>query len=261
VRITRLELTDFRNYHHFTLEPSPALTVLLGPNAAGKTNAIEAIQLVTSTHSFRRPLLEEVVRWGAERAEVSLRAEEGPRLLETDLEIDSTGHRAYRVNGQPKRRLSEISILLPSIVFTPDDLRMVKGPAERRRSALDDLGEQMSSTYGALRREYGRVVRHRNALLREGPPASVLAVWDEQLVSKGASLICHRVRLLARVMSHAARHYAALAGTERLGYSYADKCGLGTCSAGGLRWGGAARRRDNVPRPWWVLTATTSSSQ
>lgn len=230
MRITRLELSDFRNYQHFDLEPSPALTVLLGPNAAGKTNAIEAIQLVTSTQSFRRPLLEEVVRWGAERASVLLRAEEGPRLLETELEVDAEGRRTYRVNGQPKRRLSDISTLLPSVVFTPDDLRMVKGPAEKRRSAVDDLGEQMSGTYGALRRDYGRIVRHRNTLLREGPSRQALEVWDEQLISKGARLIVHRVRLLERVMAHAARHYAAMAAGETLDSTYADRCGLGACS-------------------------------
>jgi len=230
VRITRLDLSDFRNYRRLTLEPSPGLTVLLGPNAAGKTNAIEAIQLVTSTQSFRRPLLEDVVRWGADRASVLLRAEEGPRLLETELEIDAEGRRSYRVNGQPKRRLSEISTLLPSVVFTPDDLRMVKGPAERRRAAVDDLGEQMSGTYGALRRDYGRVVRHRNALLREDPSREALDVWDEQLVKKGVRLIVHRVRLLERVMAHAARHYAAMAGGETLDATYADKCGLGECS-------------------------------
>jgi DNA replication and repair protein RecF len=122
VRITRLELSDFRNYRHFVFEPSLALTVLIGPNAAGKTNAIEAVQLVTSTQSFRRPRLDQVVRWGAQRAVVRLRAEESPRLLETEMEIDETGGRVYRVNGQTRRRLSEVAGLLPSVVFTPDEI-------------------------------------------------------------------------------------------------------------------------------------------
>jgi DNA replication and repair protein RecF len=227
VRITRLELRDFRNYAVLDVEPAPGLTVLVGPNAAGKTNIIEAVQLVTSAQSFRRPRFDELVRWGCAEARVSLRAEAGDRLLETDLSIDATGRRSYRVGGQPKKRLSEIAGLLPAVVFTPEDLELVKGPAERRRAAADDLGEQLSPTYGSLRRDYGRVVRHRNALLRDGAGEAEIEVWDEQLVALGARLVTHRMGLLERVMAHATARYSAMAAGEEMGFSYADRCGLG----------------------------------
>jgi DNA replication and repair protein RecF len=231
VHITRLELTDFRNYVRFTLEPSPTLTVLVGPNAAGKTNVIEAVQLVTATRSFRRPEFSDVVREGAEAARIVLRAEEGPRLLEVGLTVDAEGRRTYEVNGQVRRRHSEVAGLLPSVVFTPDDLAMVKGSAERRRAAIDDLGEQLSSTYGSLRRDYGRAVRQRNTLLKEGVSGPELEVWSEQLLSLGSRLVVHRLSLLSRLMEHASRRYAEMAGGEELGYSYADRCGIETCGA------------------------------
>lgn len=229
MRITRVELRDFRNYEAFDLEPSPGLTVLVGPNAAGKTNVIEAVQLVTAARSFRRPRFEELVRWGTEGARVRLRAEKDERLLETEMTVDATGQRSYRINGQSKRRFSEISGLLPSVLFTPEDLGLVKGPAERRRAALDDLGEQLSPTYGSLRRDYGRVVKHRNALLKEGAYGPRMEAWDEQAVVLGARLVAHRLRLLERVMSHAARGYQAMAAGETLDFSYADRCGLFSC--------------------------------
>lgn len=232
MRITRLELRDFRNYTSLDVEPAPGLTVFAGPNASGKTNVIEAIQLVTSTRSFRRPRFEDLVRWGADEARVRLAAAEGERRLETELTVDSAGQRAYKVNGQSKRRHSEVAGLLPSVVFTPDDLEMVKGPAERRRSAIDDLGEQLSPVYGSLRRDYGRVVKHRNALLKEGAPAGEMDPWDHQVASLGARLVSHRYRLLERVMSAAAEDYAAMAAGEELGYTYADRCGLHTCDPG-----------------------------
>ena len=231
MRITRLELRDFRNYEEFDLEPSPGLTVLVGPNAAGKTNIIEAVQLVTATRSFRRPRFEELVRWGAEGARVRLRAEKDERLLETEMTVDASGQRTYRVNGQAKRRFSEISGALPSVVFTPEDLSLVKGPAERRRAAIDDLGEQLSPTYGSLRRDYARVVKQRNALLRDGADLAQMEALDEQLVVLGARLVTHRLRLLERVMSHAAGGYAAMAAGEQLDFSYADRCGLATCDS------------------------------
>jgi DNA replication and repair protein RecF len=231
VRITRLELTNFRNYEHFTLEPADTLTVLVGPNAAGKTNVIEAIQLVTAARSFRKPEFSDVVRWGAGAARVRLRAEDGPRLLEVQLDIDADGRRTYAVNGQVRRRHSEVAGLLPSVVFTPDDLVMVKGPAERRRAAIDDLGEQLSSTYGSLRRDYSRAVRQRNTLLKESAPDAEMEAWDEQVVTLGARLVLHRIGLLERLMTHASRRYGEMAAGERLDYSYVDRCGIATCTS------------------------------
>jgi DNA replication and repair protein RecF len=230
VRITRLELRDFRNYEHLLLEPSPRLTVLVGPNAAGKTNVIEAVQLVTAAQSFRRPAFADLVRWGATQARVQLRAEQGPRLLETDLHVDEGGRRTYRINGQVKRRYADVTGLLPSVVFTPDDLSMVKGPAERRRAAIDDLGDQLSPSYGSIRRDYQRVVKQRNALFKEGADRSSFGAWDEQLVALGSRLVVHRLGLLEKVMHSAAARYAAMADGEVLGYSYADRCGLASCS-------------------------------
>jgi len=255
VRITRLDLTDFRSYERLTLEPAPGLTVLVGPNAAGKTNVIEAIQLVTAARSFRRPEYSDLIRWGASQARVAMRAEEQVRLLEVELRVDEVGGRTYLVNGQTRRRHSEVAGLLPSVVFTPDDLALAKGPAERRRAAIDDLGEQLSPTYGSLRRDYGKVVRQRNALLREGAPGPSLAAWDEQLVSLGSRLLVHRLGLLERTMSHAVRRYADMTGGETLGYTYADRCGIGECSSLGpaeaaeaIKAELAARSRDERTR-------------
>jgi DNA replication and repair protein RecF len=231
VRITRLELTDFRNYEKLILEPAPGLTVLVGPNAAGKTNIIEAIQLVTATRSFRRPEFKDLIRAGRAEARVSLRAEDGPRLLETTLNLGDGGKRSYIVNGQPRHRHSEVAGLLPSVVFSPDDLAMVKGSADRRRTAIDDLGEQVSPTYGSLRRDYGRVIRQRNALLREGAQGSALDVWDEQVIALGSRLVVHRLGLLERTMAHTAARYAEMTEGEVLEFSYVDRCGLDSCSS------------------------------
>lgn len=229
--ITRIELDDFRNYSSFVLEPARGLTVLVGPNAVGKTNVVEAIQLVTAARSFRRPDLAELVRWGADSARVSLRAEEGARLLEIEMRADLEGRRSYIVNGTPKKRHSAVAGLLPSVVFTPDDLGMVKGPSDKRRSAVDDLGEQLSATYGSLRRDYSKAVRQRNALLKEGTSGEAMSAWTDQVVSLGSRLVVHRLRLLDRLMKNAAVRYAEMSPGEALGYSYEDRCGLSECSS------------------------------
>ena len=225
--VTSVVLADFRNYGSFELRPHPALTVLVGPNATGKTNSIEAIQLATTGASFRRPRWEDLVRWGADKGRATLVAGDGERHLELGLEVSADGGHSFTVNGQSRRRISDVAGRLPSVTFTPDDLELAKGPSERRRSSVDDLGGQLSRTYGAMRRDFGRVVRQRNALLKEQAGPGELAVWDEQVVAMGAKLLSYRLRLLAQVMDEAADRYAATAGGEQLSWTYDDRCGLG----------------------------------
>ncbi|MDO8963545.1 MAG: DNA replication/repair protein RecF [Coriobacteriia bacterium] len=230
--ITRLEVKDFRNYHSFVVEPAAGLTVFVGPNAAGKTNIVEAVQLVTAAQSFRKPRFEDLVRWGSEGARIRLRAEKEPRMLETGLDVSADGKRTYTVNGQVRRRLSDVAGILPAVVFSPEDLALVKGPAERRRATIDDLGEQLSPTYGSLRRDYGKVVRHRNSLLRDGVSGAALDVWNEQLAALGSRLVVHRLRLLERVMVHVRQRYSLMAEGEQVEASYDDRCALTSCDQG-----------------------------
>ena len=226
MRITRLELRDFRNHTHWTFQPDSALTVFAGANAIGKTNIIEAIQLVATGVSFRNPRWDDLVRWGAESASVIMHAEGDGSHAEVQLTIERQGARVWNVGGVRKRRTADACRHVPVIAFTPDDLSLVKGPAEQRRNSLDALGEQMSTTYGALRRDYGRVVRQRNALLRDDAPQSSVEPWDEQLIRLGARLHVHRRRLARQVLGAAAPIYAHLAVGESLDVTMCDRCGV-----------------------------------
>lgn len=226
LRVVSLRLAGFRSYTETVFELGSDLTVLVGPNAAGKTNAVEAMQLVTAAASFRGPRWEELVRWGENRARVEMRAEGDRDLLETSLDVSSAGGHSFSVNGKTAKRRADIAGRLPSVVFTPEDLQLVKGPALRRRAAVDDLGEQLSATYGALRRDYVRVVRQRNRLLQDARAGDAeLTPWDEQLATLGGRLLAARVRLLRRLADRAVPAYADLAGGERLEISYDDRTG------------------------------------
>jgi len=198
--ITQVAVSNFRSYESFLLKPDRSLTVLAGPNAAGKTNLIEAIQLLTAADSFRKPGWGETIKTGAPEAVLSLEAKGDNRKLEIGLTISSSGRRSYMVNGKSRRSVNQVAGVLPCVVFTPDDLRMVKDAAERRRSALDSLGSQLSPTYARLKSEYEKTLRHRNALLREGvTDTENLAPWSERLAVVGGSLVNHRMRLFDRM--------------------------------------------------------------
>ncbi len=221
LRITRLELRDFRSYEHLVLEPDPGLTLLVGPNAAGKTNVIEAVRLLTAAQSFRRPSWGELVRWGQTEARLSLKAEGEGRQVEVDLVVSPEGTKKYSVNGKPKRRTSEVAGILPSVVFTPDDLRMVKDAAERRRAALDAVGEQLSPSYARLKNEYEKTLRQRNAFLKtEQTDPGLFRSLSEQLAEVGSRFQEARVRLFSRMAKATVEAHGPLVEDETLALSY-----------------------------------------
>jgi DNA replication and repair protein RecF len=219
--VENLRLKDFRSYQQLEISPDPCLTVLVGPNAAGKTNVIEALQLLTAAESFRRPQWSEVVRWGREQSDISLTAAGDDRHLLTELVVSAAGRREYRINGKLRRRISEVVGVLPSVVFTPDDLRIVKDSAERRRTTLDALGVQLSPSYLRIKTDYERVLRQRNAALREPEPnEGQLGVLNEQLVSTGVRLHESRTRLFERMKQSMVAAHQGVAPDSELSLSY-----------------------------------------
>ncbi len=221
LRATRLNLDGFRGYSSFTLEPDPTLTILVGANAIGKTNIIEALQLLTAAESFRRPQWAEIVSWGEEQARLSLTAEGDGRVLTTELSVGETGKREYRVNGKVRRRVSDVAGILSCVLFTPDDLRLIKDSAERRRSTLDAMGVQLSPSYRALKAEYERLIRQRNASLRDpGQDVAVLNALTSRLVRVGSSFMAARMRLFERLRPRLSDLYRTLSQGEELETQY-----------------------------------------
>lgn len=218
--LQRIEAKDFRSYESLVLEPDPRITVLVGPNASGKTNAMEAIQVLCTGASFRRPAWADTVRWGSERTVLSMLAEGDGRRVETVLNIDGQGRRSYEVNGKVKRRVGEAVRLVPCVVFTPDDLGLVKDSAGRRRQAVDELGSQLAEAYGVLRLEYEKALRNRNAALKDGVSGPHFEVLTEVLVNRGVRLVSHRRRLLERVAVHLREIHEVISGGSGLGVDF-----------------------------------------
>lgn len=220
--IETVSIADFRSYDALVVEPDEHLTLLVGPNAAGKTNLVEAIQVTTSAESFRKPQWADLVKRGSSEARVSVEAQGEGRHLTIELKIPSSGRREYRMNGKLRRRVVDVVGVLPSVVFSPDDLRLVKDSAERRRASIDSLGSQVSPAYSTLRANYERVLRQRNALLRtDEATTSELEPWTERLVEFGAALSEARSRLAKRLAEQLASAHDEIAPGTHLEMHYA----------------------------------------
>lgn len=214
LRITDLFLRRFRSYEQGELHDLGPLTVLVGPNAAGKTNVVEAVQLLTAQTTFRHAPSAQLVRHGASAARIGLSATDGNRLVELSLSIEEG--RRYQLNGKAKRP-ADLKGLLPSVTFTPDDLDLVKGPQGNRRRALDALGAQLNKNYYLIRKDYDKVLCHKNRLLKEQASEALLESIDEMVVRVGAQLTCYRAALFEKLAAAMVRAYQRIShGAEEL---------------------------------------------
>ncbi|TML61621.1 MAG: DNA replication/repair protein RecF [Actinobacteria bacterium] len=232
MRVERLWLTDFRNYESADVSPAPGLTVVVGDNGEGKTNLLEAVGYLATLGSFRGAPRDALVREGSARAIVRAEIDRAPenRRSTIEAELALAGRDRVLVNRQTLRRARDLLGALRVVVFSPDDLALVKGgPAERRRY-LDDTMVAVDSRLDAVREEFERVLRQRNALLRQaaggggrlsGDLATTLEVWDERLAGVGERLGAARADLCRRLEPLVAKCYAQVAGNgAHVGLTY-----------------------------------------
>lgn len=240
MHVSRLSLTDFRSYEQVDLELEPGVTALVGPNGQGKTNLVEAIGYVATLGSHRVASDAALVRAGAPRAVVRLRAVRGDRQSLVELEINPGRANRAQLNRAPVRRPRDVLGILRTVLFAPEDLALVKGDPDGRRRFLDDLAVQVSPRLAGVLADHERVLRQRGALLKTagaarrgrryrggaddgdgGADLRTLDVWDSKLAQVGAQVLAARVRLVEQLRPHVAAAYAQVSdgqGEAVLGY-------------------------------------------
>ena len=190
LRIQALELHNFRNYSHLQLNNIGNLSLFVGKNAIGKTSIIEAIQLVTALKSFRATHGSQLNMWGTNQSSVKANFSNGQRYLTERLEIID-GKRAYYLNDK-KQNIQDIKGLVPAVVFTPDDLELVKGSHSIRRTSLDDLGSQLSKNFYVVKNDYQKLLRQKSQALKDEADKTFIYSINEVLAKVGAQFFVHR---------------------------------------------------------------------
>ena len=226
MRVESLGLEDFRNYRRAQVEFSTGLNLVVGRNAQGKTNLLEAVYCLGGLGSPRSPDAV-VIRNGAERAFLHGGIASGARRVEVDLEMRLGRSTRALINKVPAPTNKALTNVMVGVFFGPDELLLVKGAPDRRRRFLDDLVVKLRPARDGLRKEFERVLRQRNALLktsprrgREGQQFTTLEVWDEALVRTGAAVAAARLEVLGRLRPHYERRYAAISGGSAMALRY-----------------------------------------
>jgi DNA replication and repair protein RecF len=198
VHLAHLRLRDFRNYARLDADFSPGFHLLLGDNAHGKTNILEAIYLLATLRSFRGVGGAQMVRHAAKGYFVGASV-----VSATKHEIKmywSLAERKISLDDQPVRRLTDYLGTLRAVVFCTEDLQLVKGTARARRRFLDLLLAQTQPNYLPLLQRYAQALRSRNSLLKQRTPdPALLDSFSHELVSVGNQLMTARRELLPRV--------------------------------------------------------------
>ena len=232
MQITRLRLNQYRNYTALDLAPHRGINVLVGDNAQGKTNAIEAVFLCAFGRSHRTSRDGELIRAGQPGGYVGvdLRSDQGV-ARQIGVKLRAGERKRLLIDGQPAGRLGELMGVLNVVMFAPEDLALVKGgPVERRRFMDMELSQCRPAYFYGLQ-QYNSALRQRNALLK-GPPGTVqpemLEIWDVQLSALGAQIMEARWAFVERLYAIAQGLHSRLSGgKETLGLAYAPNVAYG----------------------------------
>ena len=192
---------------------------MVGANAQGKTSLLEAAAWAATGASFRHVPDAALVRAGCDAAIVRAEVVDGARTQLLEAEIRAVGRNRVRLNQSPVSRARDRRELMRVTVFAPDDLQLVKGGPAERRAYLDDLLVSVAPRYEAVLADYERVLRQRNALLKQRFGAdpddeTTMQVFDTQLARAGAELGRGRARMLDRLVPMVGEAYDDLAGSD-----------------------------------------------
>jgi DNA replication and repair protein RecF len=212
--ITDIHLQNFRSYKDSSFELSQGVNIIVGPNASGKTNLLEAILMVTRGSSYRAKDIE-LVRLTAPWAKIEAHTNTNDtRIVRLEMEGDHI-KKSYKINDQVFHRMN-IQKSVPVVIFEPNHLQLLHGSPELRRLFLDDLLEQTIPEFGTIRRRYKRVLSQRNSLLKKGPQVGrgQLFVWNIRLSELGEQIVKARQALVDNINEQINMLYSKVSHTK-----------------------------------------------
>lgn len=194
--VRSLELNNYRNYENVQIDFDRGVNILYGDNAQGKTNVLESIYLCSTTKSHRGSKDKEIVRFGNSEGHIRCLFEKSEVDYQIDIHLRTDKSKGIAINGVKLRKAAELMGVVNVILFSPEDLSIIKnGPTDRRRFVDSELC-QLDKVYLYNLTSYNKIVNQRNNLLKEityhPELIDTLDVWDSQLISLGTKIIDRR---------------------------------------------------------------------
>ncbi len=231
MRINSLKLKNFRNHKNLSLDFVGPTTTILGRNGRGKTNIVEAVNYFATLGSHRVATDQPLIKHQEDSAEIVGVFEKHNRIATAKVLINTSGPNKVFLNGSPLAKPKDLLGLVSTVIFSPEDLDLVKGDPATRRKYLDDFSVLLTPKFSSVRSEFERTLKQRNTLLKSAgrknlsdSAQSTLDVWNDQLIKFGSEIIYQRLISLNKLIPFIQEHGATLSGdNEPLEVKYFSK--------------------------------------
>ncbi len=223
--IEGIGLKNYRNYERLNLKINKRFNVIYGYNAQGKTNILEAIFICSSGRSHRTPRDYELIKLGQKEFNIRLNVKRSILDAEIDVSYEKEGKKKIRINEIPLKKIGDLMGNLNTVIFSPEDLLIIKeGPSERRRF-IDITLSQLRPAYFYDLQQYAKILEQRNTLLKEIQSKrellDTLEVWNQNLINVGSKIIKTRQQFIEKLSSYAKQEHLKLSGgNENLDIKY-----------------------------------------
>lgn len=198
-----LHLIYFRNYHELQLKLHPKINVFVGGNGQGKTNILEAIYVAGSGKSFRTNKDRDLIQFDKNKAYIKAVGKKKYGDVSVEIKLEENKKKQVKVNGIPLTKISELPNHIHVIVFSPEDLKLVKGGPSERRRFMDVEISRMKPGYAYYLNQYYKIMTQRNHLLKKihyhSKYSSTIDIWNEKLVDSGVRLIHEKTRFIEKI--------------------------------------------------------------
>ncbi len=223
--LNHIELNNFRNYTELKLDFKSNKILLVGKNAQGKTNLLEAIYYLSSLNSIKAKNDSELIKWGSDFAVAKGKLNKGDVELDLEVQINPPKRKVLKVNGIKKSKTAEFISNICAVSFSSSDLLLLRGSPEDRRSWLDLAIGQIYPAYFDRLSKYNKIRTQKNNYLKElkgifSSGTELLDVWNEQLAVSGSNIIYIRLNFLKEIQKIAAEKHAQISNLEDLTISY-----------------------------------------
>ena len=220
--IKRLQMLNYRNYNALDIELCPNVNVFMGDNAQGKTNILEAIYYCAFAKSHRTSKDKELINWNGEHAFISVDVGRERLDKRIDISILKDGKKSIRINKIKIKKIGELFGNFNVVMFSPEDLRIIKDSPGVRRKFIDMELCQLNPKYYYNLVQYNKVLNERNILLRNRSTSSeMLEIYDMQLVEFGYNIIRERIKYIESLNKYAEKiHSDITSGKEKINFKY-----------------------------------------
>lgn len=243
MRVSALQLTDFRSYEQAQLALGPGVTTLVGRNGQGKTNVVEAIHYIATLSSHRVATDAPLIRAGAQVAVIQAHVEKAGRTLALEITLKAAGASNQARIGRAAAKPRDLVGIVRTVIFSPEDLELVKGDPGARRRFMDELCVALQPALMGDLSDYDRVLRQRVSMLKTAKLArgdlTTLDIWDEKLAQLGGKIIAARLKAVEALRPWVAKAYSDVApGQSVIDIAYAPSFPLAHENADAVSIGG-----------------------